>query len=91
MSIKTEVAINTLGLGDVVSLFDDGYGTGTVSKITNDEVHVFRPYVHTADFSMSGGEPGASAVMCYIGTETVKLWKRDYRMVTLLSKSDPLR
>lgn len=84
--MSKQVAITTLALGDVVRLIDDAaYGCGTVQQITADEVHVFRPYVHTADFSYTGG------VICYIGTETVKLWKRDYRMVELVHKHSGLK
>jgi len=64
----------TIGLGDVVTfVWDDaGYNAGTICKVHKDgSVDVFRPYTHTADFSMSGGE-GATAVLCYVGVETVK-------------------
>ena len=44
-----------LKLADIVELFDDGYGTATVVQITESEIHFFRPYVHTADFSYTGG------------------------------------
>lgn len=80
-----KVGIGTLSLGDIVQLFDDGYGTATVVQITDDEVHLFRPYVHTADFSYTGG------VIPYIGTETVKLWRKDSRDIKLLRKGDPLK
>jgi len=79
------VGINTLGLGDIIELFDDGYGTATVQQVTADEVIAFRPYVHTADFSYTGG------VMCYIGTETVKMGRCSDRTVKLLRKAGPLK
>jgi hypothetical protein len=80
-----------LNLGDVVSFEwpQDGYDTGTICKVhTDGTVDVFRPYVHTADFSCSGGE-GASAVICYIGFETVP--RLNPERVKLLRKSPPLK
>lgn len=64
----------TIGLGDVVSLqWSDGYDNGTISQVHKDgTVDVFRPYTHTAGFSCAGREEGSSAVICYLGTETVR-------------------
>lgn len=57
-----------IGLGDVVSLgWTDGYDNATVCKVNEDgTVNLFRIYVHTNDFSYTGG------VICYVGTETVE-------------------
>ncbi len=63
------VKVSTLELGDVVKLFDGAYSYGTVQQVTEHEVFIFRPYVHTADFSYTGG------VMTYIGQETVRVWR----------------
>lgn len=41
----------------------DGFTTCTVKQVTETQVTLFRPYVHTADFSYTGG------VICYIGFE----------------------
>ena len=59
------IARNELCLGDVVECFEGPYGTGTVVKITNEYVRVFRVYVHVSDFSYTGG------VMHYTGSETI--------------------
>jgi len=71
VTYKTIVCLmaSELVLGDRVLLFDDAYGWGTVVKIADEEVHVFRPYVHIGDFSYTGG------VLHYIGSEVVKLYK----------------
>lgn len=52
-----------LRLADRVRLSDGPYGDATVSKVTETETTFFRPYVHTADFSYTGG------VICYVGIE----------------------
>ena len=52
-------------LADVVRLRDNtsNFGTETVKQIKNEVVTLFRPYVHTADFSCTAG------VICYVGIE----------------------
>lgn len=53
-----------IALGDVVRLGNDKnpFPDHTVSKVNEDgTVNLFRPYVHTADFSYTGG------VICYVG------------------------
>jgi hypothetical protein len=79
-----------LNLGDIVSLgWADGYDTGTVCQVHLDgTVDVFRPYTHTADFSCAGSE-GASAVICYIGFETVN--RVNPERLVVLRKSTPLK
>ena len=52
-----------LKLGDVVRLFDYGYGIGTVKQIKDGQITFFRPYVSTGDFTCTSG------VICYIGIE----------------------
>ena len=44
------------------------YHTATVIKITDTEVRVFRPYVHTSDFTYTGG------IIPYTGIEEFGLW-----------------
>jgi len=58
-----------LVLGDAVNLLEGPYGWGTVVQITDEEVHIFRPYVHIGDFSYTGG------VLHYTGHELVKRYK----------------
>ena len=62
-----------LGLGDIVHLgWSDGYADGTVCAVHDDgSVDVFRPFVHTSDFSYGGGDNGTSRICCYIGIEIV--------------------
>lgn len=53
-------------LGDVVSMNDGPFMDCTVCKVNEDgTVNLFRPYVHTADFSYTGG------VICYVGIENI--------------------
>ena len=70
------VEIKDLKLGDVVNLDTQAYGHATVRKINEDgTVVVFRPYVHTEDFSYTGG------VICYIGTENITLHGAPFPLV----------
>lgn len=66
------VRASALQLADVVRIAaNDGSGEAldgpftfmVVKKVTDEEVRFFRPYVHTGDFSYTGG------VICYLGTE----------------------
>ncbi len=67
-----------LRLADVVNLdFVTGYDTATIKNITEDGITLFRPYVHTADFSYTSG------VICYLGFEewTIPHDDRDWDVV----------
>jgi len=78
--LPTEVFIRDINLGDTVRLSLPEYGTATVFNVTEDEVHLVRPYIHLADStSYTGG------VMHYTGTEIVKLWRDSDRTLTVLS------
>lgn len=68
----------------------DAYSDFTVVKITKEAVTLMRPYVHTADFSMSGGKgPGSSSVIGYTGLETWSVWIDDSRPLgTLLHREE---
>lgn len=59
------VVAKNLQLADVIRRpgCESPYGCGTVKSIEDGHAIVFRPYVHTADFSYTGG------VICYIGFE----------------------
>jgi hypothetical protein len=77
------VELKDLKLGDVVRLDLQAYGDATVRKINADgTVVVFRPYVHSEDFSYTGG------VICYIGTEDVTLHGAP---VVLVKRGQPLK
>jgi len=59
-------------LGDVVRLKGmQAFADSTVQKIDTKSVHLFRPYVHTADFEYTGG------VLCYVGIEQYAISKSD--------------
>ncbi len=77
------VKVSLLGLGDIVSLWDGAYSHATVKNVESDGVTVYRVYVHNADFACSSG------VICYIGTETVKLSMTGE--VKLIKKGEKLR
>ena len=69
---------NMLLVGDRVNLFADqpgaAYGWGTVVCVTDKFAEVVRPYVHTADFTMTAGQGNSGQrIMDYIGQERVKL------------------
>ena len=57
------VLIGDLQLGDVVTVFDGPYGTGTVKQVKDGVVTILRVYVASADFSYTGG------VICNLGYE----------------------
>ncbi|MGE3483463.1 MAG: hypothetical protein AB7L09_01905 [Nitrospira sp.] len=64
-----------LVLGDEVRLFDTPFGWGTVVKITDEEVHIFRVYVHIHPVVYISG------LLHYTGHELVTLPRdstRDY-------------
>lgn len=65
-----------VGLGDVVACFgkhEAPYNQGTVCQVhANGTVDIFRVYVHSNDFSYAGRKDGSSAVITYIGTETIR-------------------
>ena len=82
--MPNKVSVNTLGLGDVIKLFDDAYGYATVRQVFPDgNAQVWRPYVRTADFSYTGG------VIPTIGLEDMRLWSGT--TVELVRKGQPLK
>ena len=71
-----------LQLADVVQLnFATAmpWHTSTVQQIKDGYATLFRPYVHTEDFSYTGG------VICYIGIETFEV-PMDSREVIILER-----
>lgn len=82
MKLPAKVKISELQLADVISMeMSEGYDTATVEQITEDNVKVIRPYVHTADFSCTSG------VITYLGWETINLCYFD-REVILLRRTE---
>jgi len=76
-SILVGVLAKDLRLGDQVRLFPEPYGWATVVKLQEHSnhggVHLQRLYLHTADFSYTGG------LMNYVGFETVIVHPDDRR------------
>lgn len=70
----TVIKAEATALGDVVRLALDSeisapFNSCTViNKLPNGDVTLYRPYVHTADFSYTGG------VIPYIGAETFNVY-----------------
>jgi len=90
--MSNESKRQSIGLGDVVSLgWIDGYDNGTVCKVNADgTVDVFRPYVHTNDFTYGGAlMERSSSVLCYIGVETTE--RINPKHLKLIRKSKVLR
>jgi len=84
MSVKSEeVHGRDLHLGDVVDAAFGTWSTSTVKNLSETEVTLFRPYVHTADFSNTGG------VICYLGFEEWKVSRNG--MFKLLEYGKPLK
>lgn len=72
-----------LRLADTVIL--DGcapWSAAIVSKITDTEVKLFRPYGTTADFSYIGG------VMCYVGIEEFSIPRQSRREVEVVARKE---
>ncbi len=68
--IQIKIKTSELQLADVVVQTLNGgtpWGATIVTQIKDGEVHLFRPYGHTADFSYTGG------VIPYVGIETYKI------------------
>lgn len=89
--IVTESA-NVLLVGDRVNLFADQpgapFGWGTVVCVTEDEVEVVRPYVHTSDFSMGAGRGQiGDRLMSYIGQEVTRLPRHSDRTYTVVFRT----
>lgn len=64
------IKTSELQLADVVVQTPNGgtpWGATIVTQVTDEEVSLFRPYGHTADFSYTGG------VIPYVGIETYKV------------------
>ena len=74
--------IRELRLGDVVQLFDGPFGTATVQKVTDEAVHMERPYGVSADFSYTGG------VITYIGHEHVVYPRDSAAVLKVWSRKD---
>lgn len=86
----TMVKYADLRLGDIVDLRHSAYSTATVKQIRKYEEYLyvtfFRPYVHTSDFSYTGG------VITYIGIEEFESPSFNGQMeVMLLQKGRELK
>ena len=77
--------VREMTLGDIVSIDNDTYSHAIVKQITNEWVTLFRPYVHTADFSYTGG------VMCYVGIEEYKVHIDSTMPYRLIKKGKELK
>ncbi len=79
-TIKT----NELQLGDVVAQnpVTQPWGSTLVVRVTDDAVHLFRPYGVTADFSYTGG------VIPYIGVETYEVERSSFTEWTLYERKE---
>ena len=75
---QTIVEHRELQLGDRVRLFEGAFNDATVINVTETVVTVFRPYVHTSNFSTTGG------LIPYLGFEEFDLYRDSDKTVTLL-------
>ncbi len=84
-----KVTTDSLRLGDVVAISNFGkYTNASVIHINHDaqEVEIFRPYVHTANFEFTGG------VIPYIGTERFKIpFNNAYEIWLVEKNTTPIR
>lgn len=88
-TVHTETA-NVLLLGDRVNLFADqpgaAFGWATVTRISEDEVELMRPYVHTSDFAM-GSYDDSMKLQSYFGHEIVKLYRHNDRKLAIVFRA----
>jgi len=82
---KSLIPLTELAMGDQVKLHDCAYGCSTVVNITDDEVTFARPFIHTGDFSYTGG------VLYYTGLEEFKRSLSSSEMIELLGRGKPLK
>lgn len=75
MAATKTVKVKDLQLAQNVRLFEEPFGWGTVIEVTAEEVVVRRPFMHTGDFSYTGG------VLSYFGHEDVRLWRESDRPI----------
>ncbi len=83
---------NVLLVGDRINLFADQpgapFGWGTVVAVTEHEVEVIRPYIHTSDFTVSAGHGNiGERLMDYIGQERCKLPRDNDRVYTVVFRN----
>lgn len=71
-----------LRLADVVESDHGTFRVQVVKCIDENTVTFFRPYVHTEDFSWTGG------VLCYVGIEEWKCPINDFRNLRLLERKE---
>ena len=77
MTIQT-ITPREMQLGDVIRNGDSPFSDSTVKQIKDNMITLFRPYVHTSDFSYVGG------VITYIGIEEYKISvdsDREYQLI----------
>ena len=70
---KKIILAKDMQLADVVQMvggFNEGWGASIVKQVTDQDVTIFRPYGHHANFSYTGG------VICYVGIDEYNL-RRD--------------
>lgn len=89
--VVTERA-NVLLVGDRVNLFADqpgaAFGWATVVCVTEDEVELVRPFVHTSDFTIHPGRGDiGERLMDYLGQERCRLPRHSDRTYTVVFRT----
>lgn len=88
MSQAKLVKISDLRLADVIECFPTGpFNTGTVSRITDTEVEIHRPYGVSGDH-WSVKQPDGGSVSCYVGTEVYSIPRDRDTMLPVWSRKD---
>lgn len=81
----TIITAKEMQLADTISLsklIDTSWRTAVVKQIKDGYITLFRPYVHTEDFSYTGG------VICYLGTEEFTVSQDNSMEYTLLDRKE---
>jgi hypothetical protein len=87
MKLPAEILARECQLGDVVQtspFVDASYADATVVRITDTEIYLFRPYVHTSDFSYSGNR-----IIPYVGFEQYQIYPES-RVRLIYRRSAPV-
>ena len=83
---------NVLLVGDRINMFSDQpgapFGWATVVCVTETEVEVVRPFVHTADFTMCAGKGEiGERVMDYLGHERFRIPRYSDRVYSVVFRT----
>ncbi len=79
---------NVLLVGDNINITGATFGWGTVVCVTEKEVEIVRPYIHTSDFTVCAGFGNiGERLISYTGMETVKISRDSKNIYTVVFRT----